>query len=79
MQTPKNQFLADNFAVGKTIVIHAWGQFSEKKMVCTGIDTSEYAYGDNYRFVFSDGIELDKAHLLNQFKLWDSRNGFDII
>lgn len=64
--------------VGDTIVIRTWRKFGEKKMRCTGIDTSEYGYGDNRRFVFDDGVEWSEEVLAKNFELWNRRNGYEI-
>lgn len=63
--------------VGQTIIIKAWKQFVEKRMKCIGIfgDAEMGAIG----YEFDNGMKLMDIELENNFDLWNTRNGYEII
>lgn len=56
--------------VGNTIIVN------NKRMTCVEITTHEIL-GNLYKF--DNGMELYELELQNNFDLWNSRNGYEII
>lgn len=63
--------------IGQTIIVKAWGKFEEEKMTCVGIygDPTFNALG----YEFDNGMKLLDVELEQNFDLWNSRNGYEII
>ena len=63
--------------IGETIIVKAWKNFSEMRMTCIGI--SEEPVIKEKIYEFDNGFKLFNSDLENNIKLWNSRNGYEIL
>lgn len=60
---------------GSIIKIHAWGELSESTMECTEVKTID----GQTRYLFSNGVFWTDADIKANIRLWNMRNGYEII
>ena len=63
--------------IGQTIIVKAWKNFEEMRMKCIDVFGNPELGCIGYRF--DNGMELLDLELQNNFDLWNSRNGYEII